>query len=137
MKTKVSIIIPAFNIRDYIEKCLQSVLDQEYEKESLEIIVVDDGSTDGTSEILDEYASKNNIIKVIHKPNEGVSAARNDGIKASTGEYIFFFDGDDFQERYTCSELVDIIKQQSADAVIYGDYRYEDGKSYETSLPRF
>lgn len=137
MKTKVSIIIPAYNIRDYIEKCLQSVLDQDYEKDSLEIIVVDDGSTDGTSEILDEYSSKNNSIKVIHKLNEGVSAARNDGIKASTGEYIFFFDGDDFQERYTCSELVDIIKQQSADAVIYGYYRYEDGKIYETSLPRF
>ena len=137
MKTKISIIIPTFNIRDYIEKSLNSVLSQDYDKESLEIIIIDDGSTDGTSEILDSYASANNNIKVIHKPNEGVSAARNDGIKASTGEYIFFFDGDDFQESYTCSELIDIIQKQNADAVIYGYYRYEDGKVYETSYPRF
>lgn len=137
MKAKVSIIIPAYNIRDYIEKCLISVCSQDYDKESLEIVVVDDGSTDGTSDILDRYAKTNNNIKVIHKQNEGVSAARNDGIKASSGEYIFFFDGDDFQESYTCKELVDIIQDKSADAVIYGYYRYEDGKVYETALPRF
>lgn len=137
MKTKVSIIIPAYNIRDYIEKCLNSVLNQDYDKDCLEIVVVDDGSTDGTSEILDEFARSYSSIKVIHKPNEGVSAARNDGIKASTGEFIFFFDGDDFQEKYTCSELVNVIQEQSADAVIYGYYRFEDGKVYETSFPRF
>lgn len=137
MKAKVSVIIPAYNIRDYIEKSLNSVLEQDYNKENLEIIVVDDGSTDGTAEVLDRYAECNGNIKVIHKSNGGVSAARNDGIKASTGEYIFFFDGDDFQEKYTCKELVDIIQNQNADAVIYGYYRYEDGKVYETSLPRF
>ncbi|MBQ5474796.1 MAG: glycosyltransferase, partial [Lachnospiraceae bacterium] len=82
MKAKVSVIIPAYNIRDYIEKSLNSVLEQDYNKENLEIIVVDDGSTDGTAEVLDRYAECNSSIKVIHKPNGGVSAARNDGIKA-------------------------------------------------------
>lgn len=137
MKAKVSIIIPAYNIRDYIEKCLNSVISQDYDKELIEIIIVDDGSTDGTAEILDEYAKANSYIKVIHKQNGGVSAARNDGIKKATGDYIFFFDGDDFQEKYTCSELVGIIQKEACDAVIYGYHRFEDGKVYETNLPRF
>lgn len=137
MEPKISIIIPAYNIESYIGKCLDSILNQDIDKSQIEIIVVDDGSTDKTPEITDSYASDYDYIKVIHKSNGGVSAARNDGIAAACGEYIFFFDGDDFQEKETCRELVDIADKNMADAVIYGYYRYENGEVYETCLPRF
>ena len=137
MDPKVSIIIPAYNIEDYIGKCLESVIAQDMDKSQMEVIIVDDGSTDKTGSIIDDYASRFNYIKPIHKKNQGVSAARNDGIEAATGEYIFFFDGDDFQEKETCRELVDIAQREGAAAVIYGYYRYENGKVYETSLPAF
>lgn len=134
---RVSIIIPAYNIEDYIGNCLDSVIAQTMDKSDMEIIVVDDGSTDGTAAVIDEYAGKYEYIKAIHKKNEGVSAARNDGIAAASGDYIFFFDGDDFEEKETCAELTEIIERESADAVIYGYHRYADGTVYETNLPRF
>ncbi len=137
MNKRVSIIIPAYNIEDYIGKCLDSVLSQDMDVNLIEIIVVDDGSSDKTGAVIDEYAARNANIKPIHKKNEGVSAARNDGIKAATGDYIFFFDGDDFQEKETCRELVEIIERESADAVIYGYHRFRDGEVYETNYPRF
>ena len=89
----VSVIIPAYNIEDYIGRCLDSVLSQTYK--NLEILVVDDGSSDCTGEILDDYEKKDQRIRVIHKENGGVSSARNIGIEAATGDYIGFVDGDD------------------------------------------
>ena len=137
MSTKISVIIPAYNIENYIGKCLESVLAQDIDMEQMEIIVVDDGSSDNTGSVIDDYASRYANIKPIHKKNGGVSAARNDGIKVATGDYIFFFDGDDFQEKETCRELVEIIEREAADAVIYGSHRFEDGKVYETNYPKF
>ncbi|MBQ5851103.1 MAG: glycosyltransferase [Lachnospiraceae bacterium] len=133
---KVSIIIPAYNLEGYIDKCLESVCAQTL-ADDMEIIVVDDGSTDNTPQTIDSWADKEKRIKVIHKKNEGVSAARNDGIKIAQGEYIFFFDGDDFMENYTCERLYKMAKEKSADSVVYGYYRYEDGKVKETCPPLF
>ena len=133
---KVSIIIPAYNLEGYIDKCLESVCAQTLAND-MEIIVVDDGSTDNTPQTIDSWADKEKRIKVIHKKNEGVSAARNDGIKIAQGEYIFFFDGDDFMENYTCERLYKMAKEKSADSVVYGYYRYEDGKVKETCPPLF
>jgi glycosyltransferase involved in cell wall biosynthesis len=90
---KISIIIPAFNIEKYISRCLDSVISQTYS--NLEIIVVNDGSTDDTGKIIDEYASGDNRIIVVHKENAGVSSARNRGLEKATGDYIGFVDGDD------------------------------------------
>lgn len=90
----ISVILPAFNCKNYIERCIDSILNQTYT--NLEIIIIDDGSTDGTSLICDKYALKDNRIKVIHQQNKGVSEARNLGIKLSTGEYISFIDNDDW-----------------------------------------
>ena len=137
MSKKISIIIPAYNIEDYIGKCIESILAQDVDKSQLEVIIVDDGSTDKTGAVIDEYASKYDIIKPLHKPNGGVSAARNDGIAAASGEYIFFFDGDDYQEKETCRELTEIADKGFYDAVIYGYHRVENGNVYETTLPRF
>ena len=78
----------------FVEKCIESIRNQEYQ--NLEIILVDDGSTDNSGEICDAFAKKDNRIRVIHKRNAGVSAARNSGVDACTGDYICFVDGDDY-----------------------------------------
>ncbi len=132
---KLSIVIPAYNIKDYIGKCLDSVLAQTFT--DYEIIVINDGSTDGTDQVLNEYARKDSRILVVHKENGGVSKARNIGIELARGEYFLFFDGDDFMEPYTLEELYENATRTGADTVIYGYYRYENGAVKETCLPNF
>ena len=131
----VSVIIPAYNIEDYIGRCLDSVLSQTYK--NFEIIVVDDGSRDHTGEILDNYAKKDRRIKVIHKENGGVSSARNKGIEAAEGDYIGFIDGDDLIESEMYKTLVDLLEEENADIAHCGyqmvfpdrvDYYHNTGK---------
>ena len=86
----VSIIVPVYNIEKYISKCIESVLSQTFK--DWELILVDDGSTDNSGKICDEYALKDNRIKVIHKENEGVTATRDKGVKEAQGEFLFFID---------------------------------------------
>lgn len=93
MNHKISIIIPAYNVENYIARCLDSVLAQTYQ--NIEIIVINDGSTDKTSEILDAYAAKDSRIVVLHQKNAGLVMVREKGISIATGEYIGFVDGDD------------------------------------------
>ena len=93
-KPLISVIIPVYKVEDYLEKCINSVINQTYT--NLEIILVDDGSTDDSPKICDEYAKKDNRIKVIHKENGGLSDARNKGIEIASGEYIGFVDSDDW-----------------------------------------
>ena len=90
----ISVIIPVYNVKGYLERCVESVLTQDYK--NIEVIIVDDGSTDGSAEICEALASKDNRIVVIHQINAGISAARNAGIKKSSGDYISFIDSDDF-----------------------------------------
>lgn len=92
----VSVIIPIYNIENALSRCLESVLNQTYKE--LEIILIDDGSTDGSGKICDFYAEKDKRIVVIHKKNEGVSVARNKGLEIASGDYIGFIDGDDVVE---------------------------------------
>lgn len=96
MNDKISVIVPAYNIADYIENTIQSICEQTYP--DLEIIIVDDGSQDKTSEIVDKLSEIDKRIKVIHKKNGGVSSARFCGIEAATGQWIGFVDGDDYIE---------------------------------------
>jgi len=131
----VSIIIPAYNIDGYIKTCIDSVISQTFT--DLEVIVINDGSTDNTGCILDDYSKRDCRIKVIHKSNAGVSAARNDGLKAAQGKYLLFFDGDDFSEPYTIAELVKIMQIEEPDVLLYGYHRWRDGEITKTSLPIF
>lgn len=94
MDCKISVIIPVYNVETYLERCMDSVLENTYR--NLEVICVDDGSTDESSAILDRYAHKDSRVTVIHKKNGGVSSARNCGLDAATGEYIVFVDSDDW-----------------------------------------
>lgn len=89
----ISVIIPVYNTKKYLDECLKSVFDQRYTK--LEIIIIDDGSTDGTGELCDYYLDIDKRVKVFHKPNDGLGLTRNYGIKKSTGKYICFLDSDD------------------------------------------
>ena len=93
MNPKVSIIIPIYNTEKYLPKCLDSVLNQTYH--NLEIILVDDGSSDNSGKIADESTKKDKRITVLHQKNQGQSSARNNGVKKSTGDYISFIDSDD------------------------------------------
>ncbi len=118
----ISIIIPVYNVAAYLERCLQSVIAQEYP--DFECILVDDGSTDGSSSICDRYAVANPHFKVIHQPNAGVSAARNRGIDAANGEWLYFIDGDDWMER----DIFDYIDWADTEVdMIVGCYRREGG----------
>lgn len=97
MDKTISIIIPVYNVEDYLPKCLNSLIHQTYQ--NLEIILVDDGSPDKCGQICDWYARKDSRIHVIHKQNEGVARARNDGIEYASGDYISFVDSDDWMTR--------------------------------------
>lgn len=94
MKDKISVVVPIYKVQDYLERCIKSIINQTYD--NLEIILVDDGSPDECPKICDEYALKDERIKVIHKENGGLSDARNFGTAAATGKYISFIDSDDW-----------------------------------------
>lgn len=113
MKKKVSIIIPVYNISEYIEECVKSLWNQTYNQ--LEIILINDGSTDNSVNICDELASKDKRIISVHKKNGGISEARNAGIDLASGEYLFFLDGDDYLENNTIEVLVRILEKNKAD----------------------
>ncbi|MBE6649595.1 MAG: glycosyltransferase [Ruminococcaceae bacterium] len=113
MNNKISIVIPAYNIENYLADTLESLISQTYK--NIEIIIVNDGSKDGTSNIIDEYASKYEFIKGIHKENGGVTSARIAGIEAATGEWIGFVDGDDFAEPDMFQRLMDNALKHNAD----------------------
>lgn len=93
---KLSVIIPIYNVKNYLEKCIESVLNQDYK--NFELILVDDGSTDGSSLICDKYSCNSPNVFVYHQANSGVCAARNLGIEKATGDYLCFVDGDDYLE---------------------------------------
>jgi len=107
--TKFSVIVPVFNTVSYLHRCIDSILNQGYK--NLEVILVDDGSTDDSGSICDEYAVKDNRIKVIHKQNEGQAEARNVGILAATGEYIETVDSDDYLQPDTFSTFDNAIQR--------------------------
>lgn len=113
MEALISVVIPAYNIENYISKTLDSVLAQTYQ--NLQIIVVNDGSKDGTGKILDEYALKDSRIQVIHKENGGVTSARLRGVAEAKGQYIGFVDGDDYIEPQMYARLLENLIGYDAD----------------------
>lgn len=114
-KNMISIIIPVFNQEDRLARCVESILLQTYK--NLEIILVDDGSTDLSPKLCDEYSGKDNRIKTIHKENGGVSSARNMGLQYAKGDFIMFVDSDDYIKPNYCQNLVDWAKRYQADIV--------------------
>lgn len=126
---KLSIIVPIYNIEDYVEECIESILKQKFK--DYELILVDDGSKDKSGEIIDKYKLEKNVI-VIHKANGGLSDARNCGIKSATGEYLMFVDGDDFLLNDMCLENIgQAIEKSKADIIQYKMvYYYQQSNKY-------
>ena len=127
----VSIIVPVYNQKVHLEKCIESLISQTYQ--NIEIILVDDGSTDGSEIICDAYAQKDNRITVIHKENEGVTLARIDGTNSAKGEFISFVDSDDFITPDCIEILVENQKRQDADVV--AGQRYKGANGHFRLLP--
>ena len=118
MEKLISIIVPVYNVEKYLDKCIESILNQTYK--NLEIILVDDGSKDNCPKICDDYAVKDNRIKVIHKINGGLSSARNEGLKVTNGDYISFVDSDDFIEKEMLYKLLHTLEKNDSDIAICG-----------------
>ena len=118
MRDLISVVIPVYNVERYLQRCLNSVVSQTYK--NLEIILVDDGSTDLSGKICDEWASKDNRIVVIHKTNGGLSSARNTGLDVAKGRYIAFVDSDDYVEKDYVKTLVKVLEEEKVDVAVCG-----------------
>lgn len=126
----VSIIIPVYQGKSYLKRCIDSVLAQSCQE--YEIILVDDGSTDGSAEICDEYAEKQKTITVIHKENGGLSSARNAGLEIASGEYVMFIDADDVVHSKMLETELKVLKEENADIFICGLKRFAEIEEVDT-----
>ena len=124
---KLSIIIPVYNVEQYLEKCLQSCLSQDIPHKEYEIIVVNDGSPDGSLHIAERIASNSTNVSVISQENGGLSAARNTGLKVAKGEYIWFVDSDDWIEANCLKQLIDTLYGEQLDALVINGVRVING----------
>lgn len=134
---KVSIIVPVYNVENYLNQCITSIVHQTYR--NLEIILIDDGSPDTCPQLCDEWAKRDDRVKVIHKQNGGLSDARNVGLSEATGKYILFVDSDDWISLNMVSNLVQIMENENADmsicqfANVFPDGRIEANSLFEKS----
>lgn len=119
----ISVIVPVFNVEKYLKKCVDSIIGQTYD--NIEIILIDDGSTDNSGTICDSYLQIDSRVQVFHCDNNGVSSARNKGLKHSNGKYIFWLDSDDYISRDCISVLYSLIKRYDSDMAICN---YVDGE---------
>ena len=130
MNSLISVIVPVFNIDKYISKCIESIMEQTYK--NLQIILVDDGSTDTSGEICDRYAKKDIRIQVIHKKNGGLVSARNAGLEAAAGEYVGFVDGDDWIAEELLEKAQCVLERDDApDIFVFCYVRVQENGRYE------
>lgn len=130
---KISIIVPVYNAEKYLKECLDSLVNQTYE--NIEIIAIDDASSDNSLKILEEYADKYSQIKVYHNEfNIGQSATRNKGLRESTGDYIGFVDSDDYINLQTIESIVHTIKKENEPDIIQTSISFVDNISYQTNI---
>lgn len=120
----ISVIIPVYNVKDYLPRCLDSVRAQTYQ--NLQIILIDDGSTDASARLCDIYAKLDPRAQVLHQPNAGLSAARNQGLELATGKYIYFLDSDDYLEHDCLEYLYQLLVQNQAQISFCSHYLLRD-----------
>lgn len=125
---KVSVIVPVYNVEPYLSKCIDSILEQQYE--SWELILIDDGSPDRCGEIIDQYAKRDSRIVAIHQENKGVSAARNTGLARAAGKYISFVDPDDYISEMFLEKLVLKMEQEDADIACCNWNSFSDEETF-------
>ncbi len=124
MEELISVIVPVYQVKAYLPECVESLLGQTYK--NLEIILVDDGSTDGSGELCEEYAKRDGRVRVVHQKNRGLSGARNTGLQSARGEYIAFVDSDDVVSELFVESLYALLKRQKADIAVCS---YEKSKT--------
>ena len=129
----LSVIIPVYNVASYLEECLASVVGQDYQE--IEILCIDDGSTDGSSQILDAWERKDSRIRVFHQENNGLSSARNVGLRKARGEYISFIDSDDFVKRGIYSSTVPLLIKKQLDLLIFSFTTFPKEQILTTGFP--
>ena len=120
MNQTISVIVPVYNVAQYLSQCVSSILSQDYG--DLEVILIDDGSTDASGEICDQYAAKDSRVRVIHQKNGGAAAAKNAGLRLASGDYLAFADSDDYLEPGAYGFLMKTLLETNADAV-QGSFR--------------
>lgn len=130
-KAKVSVVVPIYNKEKYMEKCIESIRSQTYD--NIEIILVDDGSTDRSPQIVDQKALMDERVVTIHQKNAGEGAARNTGIQTATGDYVLFVDADDYIDTTLIEDAVCIAEIQSADCIVFGTYIEDEKGKYRTT----
>lgn len=129
-KSLVSIIVPVYNVQQWLNKCIDSLISQSYK--NIEVLLINDGSTDRSGERCDEYSSKDSRIKVIHISNNGQSVARNKGLHISKGEYVLFIDSDDYLcDREIIKKFVNILNNSKCDFIYTSYCRFNDGNENE------
>ena len=121
MGDKISVIVPIYNVEPYLRRCIDSIINQTYK--NLEIILVDDGSTDGSGEICNKYEQQDERIRVIHKKNGGAADARNKGLEVMTGKFVSFVDSDDWIEYNFYENMIEQAIKYNADIVV-SNYNY-------------
>lgn len=131
-KCRLSIIIPVYNVEEYLDRCLGSILDQDFT--SYEVILVDDGSTDSSPLICDRYSATDSRFRTLHKPNGGVSSARNAGLELAKGEYIMFLDSDDALLPYALDDMMEVVTGE--DMVVAGYAAFMGGVPVRNVRPR-
>lgn len=124
----ISVIIPVYNVEAYLRECVESVLKQTYQ--NFEIILVDDGSTDSSGVICDEYVDKDERVSVIHQSNGGLSVARNTGLSESNGDYIYFLDSDDYIAENALEHLIKIAEKDNSDIVFFDAVSFADTNDF-------
>ena len=130
----ITVVVPVYNVEAYLDRCLSAIVHQTYQK--LEILLVEDGSSDRSPVICEEWAGKDPRIRVIRQPHTGAGVARNTGIEQARGAYICFFDSDDYIAPNTIERAYALAKKEAADIVVYGFTRVEHGRVVYEKIPR-
>ena len=125
MKRKYSVIVPVYNVEKYINECLSSLINQTYK--NIEIVVINDGSSDNSLSLIEEYSRIDDRIRVIDQKNMGLGYTRNVGIDNAVGDYILFVDSDDYISLNTCEEIEAVLSYNNeVDIIVLGRYRFAD-----------
>lgn len=132
-ENKISIIVPVYNVGEKLNRSVDSLINQTYK--NIEILLINDGSTDNSGTLCDKYAQRDSRIKVIHKKNGGVSSARNIGISEATGKYIMFVDSDDYTDEKTCQVMINAIEKYDVDMIVASYNTVYNGKVMKHICP--
>lgn len=132
---KVSVVIPVYNVEKYLEECLKSIINQSLN--DIEIICINDGSTDNSLAILEEYENRDSRIRIISQENAGISCARNNGLSLSNGKYVYFMDSDDILEESALEELYELSEKHNLDLTIFKMINFYDDSRKEYSSPHY